>query len=693
MAAEIVIPRMASETITEPLAPRVAPEVPEITRPSQAVERWWLLAMLLPGALTAFLAFRSGGFYLGATSLAAAEMALVVGLRFALARRPLQGVSPALIVAVVAMGCLAGWTLLSASWSDSVARAYAPYSRVLLYGLVLLFFGMLPFSVRRVRWMVYGLAIGIVVVCGVALVARLLPDLIFDPALAQEPRLGYPLTYWNALGILACVGTILCAHLACSTRDHWIARIGAAAALPMLTLTLYYTLSRGAIWGAAAAVAVYVVVGRPRGLLSGAIASVPPVLIALAIATPADKVSEGYPLATEAAGNDIVVALLGCMAAAAVLRAALLPLDAWFDDLRLPRLNRPVAAGVAAGSLLLVLLVAVAAGVPGEVQGKYEEFTDRSNVNPERGESRLFSARAEGRFDLWDISLASYREDRLRGSGAGTFETAWNRDRPSSSKVEHAHSLYMEVLGELGIVGLLLLATVLVAIVGAFAYRARGPDRPLFAALLAAALAWGVHAGVDWDWQMPAVTLWLFALGGAALSRPLRRRRRRHRKDLEMALPRIGGVIVCLVLALLPARLALSDSHLNDAIDDVARGDCAGARVQAASAIDEISQRPTPYQVIAFCDMREGRYRSAVAQMSQAVQHDPHNWELNYGLALARASAGLEPGQAARRAAALNPNEKRIEEMPPALRGRGGKAAWKRAAAELTPVPPDYGDA
>jgi hypothetical protein len=681
---------MASETMTEPLAPPVAPAAAEVARPSQAVEHLWLLAMLLPGALTVFLSFRSGGFYLGAVSLAAAEMALVVGLRFALARRPLQGIGPPLAVAAIAMGCFAAWTLLSAGWSDSVARAYPQYSRALLYGLVLLFFGMLPFSVRRVRWIVYGVAAGIAVVCGAALIARLQPDLIFDPTLVHEPRLAYPLTYWNALGILACIGTVLSAHLACSTRDHWVVRIAAAASLPMLTLTLYYTLSRGAIWGAAAAVILYIVVGRPRGLLSGAIASVPPVLIALAAAAPSDKVAEGYPALTAAAGEDVAITLLVSMAAAAGLRAALLPLDGWLDRLRLPRLDPPVAAGAVGAGLLAVLLAAVALGVPGQVQTKVEEFTDRKNVSPERNESRLFSARAQGRLDLWDAAIASYREDRLKGSGAGTYEISWNRLRPSTSKVEHAHSLYVEVLGELGLVGFLLLLTVLGLILGAFAYRA--PYRVLFVVLLAAGAVWAVHAGVDWDWQMPATTVWLFALGGAALSRPLRRRRRRHHNDLKLALPRIAGVVICLLLALLPARLALSDVDLNEAIDDVARGDCVSARAAAARAIDEVSQRPTPYQVIAFCDLREGRYDHAVAEAALALRHDPDNWELHYTLAIARAGAGLDPRPAARRATALNPLEERIQKLPPGLTG-DNKQGWRRGAGEALLLPPAYGDA
>ena len=48
--------------------------------------------------------------------------------------------------------------------------------------------------------------------------------------------------------------------------------------------------------------------------------------------------------------------------------------------------------------------------------------------------------------------------------------------------------------------------------------RARGSRRSIYGALLAAGVVWALHAGVDWDWEMPVVTLGFFAVAGAALS-------------------------------------------------------------------------------------------------------------------------------------------------------------------------------
>ena len=655
-------------------------------------EASWILVMLLPGALTVFLGFRSGGFYVGATSLAAAEMALVMGLRFALARRPLQGVSKPLAVAGVAMACFCAWTLLSSDWSHSVSRAFPEYSRALLYGLTLLFFGMLPFNVRRIRWMVYGVAAAAVAICTAALIARLLPHVIFDPTLVSEHRLGYPLTYWNALGILACIGAVLCVHLACSTRDSWIARVLGAAAVPLFALTLLYTLSRGGIWAAAGALVVYVVVGRPRALISGAIATVPTTLIVLTVATPTSTVTDSYPSGMVAEGKHVALVLAGCMLGAALLRASLLPLDGWLVGLRLPeRARRPVLAGTAAVALVFVLAVGIAANAPNVVQAKYHEFTDRTNTSPPAGEARLLSARTEGRIELWHVGLDAYREQPLHGTGGGTYAERWNQYRTNTGQVLNAHSLYFEVLGELGIVGLVLLVIALALILGAFAFRARGPDRALFAALLACGLAWAVHAGVDWDWQMPAVTLWLFALGGAALARSLRRHRRRPRNDLKSLAVRGGGVLACLLLAIAPAQLALSQARLDSAIAALNAGRCGAAQAEANSSLSAVSQRPAPYVVIAYCDMTHGRYGPATVAMRRALRRDPRNWQLYYALAVARAGAGLDPRSAARRAAVLNPYEGLARSAPIRFRGHD-KREWERAARDAPLLPPGPGD-
>ena len=658
---------------------------------SSAHSRWSSLLALVPMALTLYLGFNSGGFFPGAVSVAAALVAVAVVLCLLLIRRPFEGFSVPLVVSVVAFGAFTGWVLLSADWSDSAARALPEYVRALLYGLTLVLFGLLPFNARRIRWMLYGFAAAIVAICIAGLIARTLPEVILDPALREKDRLGYPLTYWNSMGLLAGLGIVLCGHLACSTRDPWPVRILGAASVPLVTLTLYYTLSRGATWATVGAIVIYVLVGRPRGLLFGAIATAPTTLIVLMVANPTNDLTEG-PLINPnsvAAGEHVMTALVACMVGATLLRALMLPLDGRFDEFRLPDRSRwPTLGAVAASGLVAVVALGIALDVPGVVQDKYDQFTTQNESRTGEGSSRLLSAETNGRQDHWDVALAEFRHNRLHGSGAGTYALIWEKNRPGTVEVKDAHSLYLETLGELGLVGFVLLVVALALILGAFAYRARGPDRATFAALLGAGLAWAVASGVDWNWEMPAVTVWLFAFGGAALARSSNSEKLQGR---GAAVARVVGIFGILALMVIPARMAISVARYDDALESFRAGNCREGKAKARDAISVLDQRMAPYALIAFCDLREGRYRSAVGAAESAHKRDPHNWETYYGLAVARAAAGLDPRAAAKRTAILNPNDPRASRAATVFGGRD-RQAWIDAARNAALLPPTADD-
>jgi Flp pilus assembly protein TadD len=122
----------------------------------------------------------------------------------------------------------------------------------------------------------------------------------------------------------------------------------------------------------------------------------------------------------------------------------------------------------------------------------------------------------------------------------------------------------------------------------------------------------------------------------------------------------------------------------------VQEGKCDRARDEARSALSALAERASPYHVIAFCDFQQERPRQAVRAMVEAVERDPSNWKLNYGLAVSRAAAGLDPRRPMRLALRLNPGEKLLreaaEEFRAATRGR-----WRHAGAKLAlpaPGPP-----
>ncbi len=633
--------------------------------------------LTLPGALTVYLGVSGGGFFAGTTGVVVLVLILAMVLRTTLAERPFEGFGPALAVAAAGLGLFAVWTLLSFTWSDSQSRALLEFDRALLYLLVLVLAGSLLRTSQRLRWMVRGVVAGIVVLCGIGLISRVLPEVWPIGQNIAEERLSYPLTYWNALGLVAALGIVLGLFLTADEREPRPSRVLASAAMPMLGATLLLTFSRGAIVAAAIGVVAFALLGRPRGLLPGLVAAGPATAIAVVVTYRADLLATARYTgpAGVAQGHDAAIAIAICMAAALLLRLLLLPADGVLSRIHLPpRIRRPVVGGATASAVLIAVAVALAFGAPDYVHRQYEGFVDGSGIATSKTRDRLTNPSNNGRSPIWDVARDAWQRERVHGVGAGTFQTLWSRHRPRAEPATDGHSLYLEVLAELGVIGLALLALALVAIFGRLAYLARGPDRALYAGVLAAGVAWACHAGIDWDWEMPAVTLPFFALGGFALARDVTRLRPPGR------LLRVALGIGLLVLAVSPALIAVSQARLNDSVRAFRQGDCDKAIDRALSSASALSVRPEPYEILGLCDARRrGAGRLAIQMMEQAVDRDPDNWEFRYGLALVRGAAQLDPRPAARAARRLNP---RNELTRDAVRrfNTGDPRKWERRA-------------
>jgi len=313
------------------------------------------------------------------------------------------------------------------------------------------------------------------------------------------------------------------------------------------------------------------------------------------------------------------------------------------------------AAGV------LVLVVFFAAHGPSRVHDQYENFLNNTHeaAEPESSRGHLLYAGNDGRLSLWHVALDAYRSDPLQGTGAGTYRLQWERHQQAPYDRVYAYSLYAEVLGELGLVGIVLLGVSLLSILVGVAVRARGPGRPVYAAAFALVLAWVVHAGVDIDWQTPAVSIFVFALGGLALARPrgpsvpAAADRPSHRPWADVLVRAssrwLGPVLAlaCLVVAVFPARMAIAQARLQAGIDALDAGACVRAQSSAHDAISALDTGSRPYEVLAMCAARRGDTRAAVAWARLAVAHDPNSWEPHYVLTLADGVAGIDPrGQA-----------------------------------------------
>jgi hypothetical protein len=121
--------------------------------------------------------------------------------------------------AVAALALYALWVLLSRDWSHASGRSFIEFDRALLYLLAVVLCGSVATTPERLRWMVRGFALATIVVCVTSLATRLFPDAFSVAPNIAVNRLSFPITYWNALGVLAAVGILACVPL---TGSHSI---------------------------------------------------------------------------------------------------------------------------------------------------------------------------------------------------------------------------------------------------------------------------------------------------------------------------------------------------------------------------------------------------------------------------------------------------------------------------------------
>jgi O-Antigen ligase len=637
----------------------------------------------VPGAVVIWFGFNSGGFFPGATAVVALALAVFLVLRLTLAEEPLAGVSPALVVATGALAALAAWALVSSSWSHAPGRAMLEFSRDLAYLLAVAAFGCAAFRPERFAQAVRFLAVAVFIVCAAGVITRVLPDVWTIQQRLATDRLSYPLTYWNALGLLAGLGTVLAVHLTSSAGEPRAVRVLGAALTPALVTAAYLTFSRGGIAAALVGLVAFLLIGRPAHLAGALVAVVPACALALVTAVGADALATNHPNspAGVADGHRLGLAVMTATLGAALLRALALGIDRRIAErmaARPPWPGQRRALAWAAGAGVVVLVLAVS-GAPAFAQRQYHRFVEGNRTSDADQRTRLLDPGNNGRIYKWRVSLDAFDAQPFHGHGAGTWQNLWTMHRPVADTAVDGHSLYLEVMGELGIVGLLLLVAGLVVLLGGFAARARGPGRGPAAALLACGIAWALHAGIDWDWEMPAVTWWLFALGGMALAAAPGS----GRLSAPGRTTRIAAGLGCAVLAITPVLVIRSQSRLDEAVEALRAGRCGQAIDAALDSAGAIGARREPFEVIGFCDVRLGRADLAERALENAVERDPESWEPEYGLALVRGSFGRDPRPAMRRALALNPRSPMVVYAADRLIG-SSPSRWRREARRLS---------
>jgi O-Antigen ligase len=621
----------------------------EITLPEMSPTRERVAAgaaaaapFVVAASATGLLAADHGGYWPTSWGWAALALAWIGGIALALREGRPSRLELGWIGGLVS---LTAWTALSLLWTGSRTETALEVERTLVYVLAAVAVAALTRSVTY-RGLLWGVWAGSTLACLYGLATRLFPDRLGVIDVVAGYRLSSPVGYWNGLGLLSAVAAMLAFGLA--TDGPAFARAAAAASLPLLAATLYFTFSRGA-WVALAA-AVFAAAGlsqRRLALAAALLVQALPAATAVWLAyraTPLRLTNAPLDRAVHA-GHSLAWQLLLVAAAAAGLALAY-----GFAAARL-RVGRNVrrgfatllAAALAGGSAALVVQYGGPAGVISHARHSLE-----NGRGPPGGadlSSRLFSLSSPLRLHQWHVALDEWRAHPLLGGGAGTYAEYWAAAGKNQTQLLDVHNLYIEALAELGPVGLVLLAAALLAPLLA-SVRAR--HRTLVPIAAGAYVAWLVHAAYDWDWELPGVTIAAFVCAGAVLAAA-----RRHGGPVRAGPARVGLISVVIVAGALSLFGLLGNRALANTGAALRQGNVAAALSAAEEARRWAPWSSQPWLAIAGVRRAQSDQAGELAAYRQAVAQDPRDWEL--WLDLVSVSRGAERAHALARLALLNP--------------------------------------
>ncbi|MCW3027098.1 MAG: hypothetical protein JWN81_309, partial [Solirubrobacterales bacterium] len=508
---------------------------------------------------------------------------------------------------------------------------------------------------RRAAALLGAAALGVAIV-GVSVVARLLGG---DPGtLFLGGRLNSPLGYINGEGCLFAMG--LWPFIALAENRRALVAGPAAAMATLLACLALLSQSRGtalAILGALILV-VALVPGRTRRLYAA-------LVVGGGVALVAPDLLRVYH---DAAGGPVTPGVAHDAGRAALLAAAVVG-GVWAF---VTALSRMVASGPHAsraatlGSWLLAVPVVVALAVGLASSERIEHDVSRQwhafvrvaepgeSRAPSASSSRLLSG-AGNRYDYWRIAADVWQQHPLIGVGAGNFSRSYFQQRATTEDVDQPHSLELQALSELGLVGALLLGCFIAGVFwGAVRMRGGAAPSPMRRGLMTAGLgvftAWLVQASVDWMHLLPGLTA--IALAAAAV---LVWPRGQPKPDAAAARsrpgPREAAValgVSAVIVALIATGASLSRQGLAQVYRSRAQSELnrnpAAALADGNRSLDLDADSTRTYYIKAAALARFDQGAAAEATLLKALAREPDNfvtWALLGDIAVRERNLGL----------------------------------------------------
>jgi hypothetical protein len=555
------------------------------------------------------------------------------------------------------------WSLISSSWSDSTDNSILAADRWLLYAATL---AILWWAVNRDRRRAVALMMGAGAgVLGVAIwmLARMLSG--HGPALFLGPRLNNPLGYINGQAGYLLLGSwpfLALAERTGTPRSPVLAGIGAFGVVLLTGLGL---LAQSRSWEAALLITLVVMLiavpGRRRRVLALLVCAA---AVAAAFTSIADvwRRPTSTLLVTVATTHRAAVAILLAsavaglfwMAATFALRRLAPPGSrAWFETSRFTA----IAFGLAAIAVIAVLAVS-ASSISRQINRQYNAFV---HLAPPTGGTRLSSG-AGNRYDYWRVAIKEFNSESFHGVGAGNYEPDYYRFRRTTDAIQQPHSLELQTLAELGVLGGLLLLAWLGAVGVGFARTARRASEDWLARTVAVAaggafVAWLVEASVDWIALIPGLTGIALA-AAAALDRP-----RRSTRMPASVWPRVALVGVVAAIAIAGAVAIAPRVFSLDAQDAaqtaLAREQPRTAASDATRALQYDSSSVNALVLRSAAFSRLHAFAPALADLEHAISLERQNWSTwaLLGDLLTRRGERRAARAAYRHALKLNPRE------------------------------------
>jgi O-Antigen ligase len=564
----------------------------------------------------------------------------------------------------VAIGLLAAyvaWVALSATWSTAAGNTFEDLGRVSTY----LGIFVLAVSIRGrsgARRMVAAVGSGIFVLIAAGLLSRLHPA--WFPS-ATEPlnlltternRLSYPLGYWNGVAELAAIGAPLLLYLAGSGR-RVVTQALATAALPALGLAVYFTFSRTGAAAAAVGVVAFIALSSdriPRVLTTLVASAGTAILIAGAHQRHALNAGLESSLAHHQGNQLLAMTLVVCVGAGLIQASIAIALKQGKRP-RWSQVTRNQSLAFLGGAAVTVVVIGVAIGGPGKVSHGWNEFKN-SGGSP-TGAARFGSFSSSGRWDYWKQAVAEFESAPLVGKGSGSFEAWWAQHRGNNGGfVRDAHSLYLELLAELGIVGFALLVGFFawIVIVGLIRYSsATQSRRSQLAAAMAGCVAFLVGAGFDWSWELAVIPISFLLLASVIVTAG-----DRSRRGTPPVKFRVVGCLAAIV-AMVAIGIPLATAHSLQASQAAVREGNLEAALHGANdarSVEPFAAAPRIQQ--ALVQERLGNLAAAERAAHSAVAREPYEWRSWVILSRLQAERGKISASidSYRKARSLNPH-------------------------------------